>query len=127
MVLLICLTFVGQAMASTVVSYHMMNMQTVSSQGMSHNMADMEHCADNDNKVKSSNKAQSAALDDTATSTDDCCAKTCNCFTGSCSTVAALIKDINTAANDDFSAKILSTSSLAKSQQLTSLYRPPIH
>jgi len=43
MVLLVCLTFVGQAVASTVMSYHMMSMKGDSVQGQMQNMSMMGH------------------------------------------------------------------------------------
>ena len=117
MVLLICLTFVGQAMASTVMSYHMMSMKGMNAQEQSHDMSKMDH---------SSHSMMNHSSDNSDESTEDCCAKTCSCFTGGCSSVAALIKDVGNEPIVDFSSKIHSISSLAQSQQLTSLYRPPI-
>jgi hypothetical protein len=118
MVLLICLTFVSQAMASTVMSYHMMSMKGMSAQEQSHDMSKMDHSGHH--------MTSDTVSDDAEKSSEDCCTKTCSCFTGSCSSVAALIKDISTDLIGDFSSKITSSSSLAQSQQLTSLYRPPI-
>jgi hypothetical protein len=118
MVLLLCLTFVGQVMASTVMSYHMMNMKGMSAQDQSHSMSKMDH------------SGHSMTIDSTSgtseKSTDDCCAKTCSCFTGGCSSVAVLIKDMSNESITDLSPKISSVSSLVLNQQLKSLYRPPI-
>ena len=115
MVLLLCLTFVGQAMASTVMSYHMMSMKGMSTQEQSHDMSKMDHSSHSMTSDSTSEK-----------STDDCCEKTCSCFTGGCSSVAVLIKDIANYSISDLSPKVTSVSRLALSQQLTSLYRPPI-
>jgi len=115
MVLLVCLTFVGQAMASTVMSYRMMSMA-----GMSEQLQDMpmmDHS--NHNMV-------SETSDSSEEATEDCCTKTCNCFAGGCSSVATFMKEINNNLIVDLSSKILSYSRLAQSQQPTSLYRPPI-
>lgn len=118
MVLLLCLTFVGQALASTVMSYHMMSMEGMNAQNQSHDMSKMDH---------SSNSMTSDSTSDTSErSTDDCCLQTCSCFTGGCASVAVLIKDICNDSIVDFSPKISSVSSLVQSQLLTSLYRPPI-
>ena len=43
MVLLVCLTFVGQSVASTVMSYHMMSMKGNSGQEQMQNMSMMDH------------------------------------------------------------------------------------
>ena len=115
MVLLLCLTFVGQSLASTVMSYHMMSMKGMSTQYQSHDMSKMDHSGHSMISDSTSEK-----------STEDCCVKTCSCFTGGCSSVAVLIKYISNDSIADLSPKIFSVSSLALSQQLTSLYRPPI-
>jgi len=120
MVLLVCLTFVGQAMASTMMSYHMMSMTGMNEQEQSQNMPMMDH----------SNHNMVSETSDTSTSSDesaeDCCVKTCSCFTGGCSSVATFMKGISNSPIVDLSSKILSYSRLAQSQQPTSLYRPPI-
>ena len=117
MVLLVCLTFVGQAMASTVMSYHMMSMKVMSGQEKNQSMSMMDH---------SDHTMMNHASDDSDESTEDCCVKTCSCFTGGCSSIATLMKDINNNLIIDLSTKISSYSHLALSQQPTSLYRPPI-
>jgi len=118
MVLLLCLTFVGQVMASTVMSYHMMSMKGMTTKDQSHDMSKMDH---------SGHSMTSDSTSDTSEkSTDDCCAKTCSCFTGGCSSLATLMKDTGSNPIIDLSSKIPSYLSLAQSQQPTSLYRPPI-
>ena len=116
MVLLICLAFLGQSMASIVMPYHMMNMAGMDTQEQSHKLTMMDH------------SDHSMTSDDVSTeqSSNDCCAKTCNCFAGGCSNLAVLLKDVNKDVIDIFSFKIHSISNLVKSQQPTSLYRPPI-
>lgn len=118
MILIICLTFVGQAMASAVMPYQMMSMTGMSMQGQSNNMSMMDH--------SSHSMTSDVISSDSEESSEDCCTQTCNCYTSGCSTVAALIKDVSTAPIVAFSAKINSLSHLAQSQQQTSLYRPPI-
>jgi len=121
-VLLICVAFVGQAMASTIMSYHMMSMRIMNGQVQSQNMSMRDHS--NHHMVsETSNHANNAEI-----STEDCCTKTCNsCFTGGCSNIAVFMKDaVGSEPIADLSSKILSCSSLALSQQPTSLYRPPI-
>ncbi len=117
MVLLVCLTFVGQAMASTIMSYHMMSMEVMSTQDKSQNMSMMDH---------SNHKMMSESSDGDDSSSEDCCVQTCSCFTGGCSSLATLMKDSGNSPIIDLSSKIPSYLSLAQSQQPTSLYRPPI-
>ena len=117
MVLLICLTFVGQAVASTIMSYHMMSMKVMSGQEQTQSMSMIDH---------SDHSMMNHASDDSDESTEDCCVKPCSCFTGGCSSIATLMKDTNDNLFIDLSTKILSYSHLAQSQQPTSLYRPPI-
>jgi hypothetical protein len=118
MVLLVCLTFVGQATASAIMSYHMMGMTGMNGQEQSQDMTMMDHS--NHNMVSDSSE-------NSEKSTEDCCEQTCSCFTGGCSSVAAFTKDIaDNGPTVDLSSKILSYSSLALSQQPASLYRPPI-
>ncbi len=116
MVLLLCMAFVGQTMASTIMSYHMMSMAGMN--GQEQDMPMMDHSKHN---MVSDNSASSEK------STEDCCLKTCSCFTGGCSSVAVFMMDA--AGNGpivDLSSKIFSYSRLALSQHPTSLYRPPI-
>lgn len=123
MVLLLCLTFVGQAMATTVMSYHMISMGNMNGQSQSEQSVNMEH---NGHHMMNVSTADSSDMNSSANSSKNCCEKNCNCFTGGCVSIAVLSKNM---ANDpvmDFSAKITSVSSLAQSQGLTSLYRPPI-
>ncbi len=117
MVLLLCLSFLGQAMASTVMSYHMMGMTGMLGQEQTQNMTMMDHSQHNMAKVMAENSAESS---------DECCNKTCSCFTGGCSTVAAVMKDAVNSPILTVSAKIPSYACLAPSQHPTSLYRPPI-
>ena len=113
MVLLLCLTFLGQVMASTLMPYQMMSMNADSTQEQPHDMAMMVHSSD---QMES----------DVDNPTMDCCENDCACFIGGCSTLALLTKIIDTELVVTVTAKIKSVASLALSQQLTSLYRPPI-
>jgi hypothetical protein len=120
-VLLACMAFVGQAMASTIMSYHMMNMKVMNEQ--SQDMSMMDH-SDHNMVVASGSFEQLEAADK---SMKDCCDSTCNCFTGGCSMIIALMRNVtDNGPNVNFSFKILSFSHLALSQQPSSLYRPPI-
>jgi hypothetical protein len=123
MVLLICMTFVGQTMASTIMSYHMMSMTGMNGQAQFQDMPMMDH-SNHDMGSDASDNLYSSY--ESETSTEDCCTKTCHCFTGGCSSFAAFIKNVSNDPIIDLPAKILSYSHLALSQQPTSLYRPPI-
>lgn len=116
-VLLVCLTFVGQAMASTIMSYHMISMKGMSTQQQSNNMSKMDH---------SSHKMANDSSSDSEISEDNCCVQTCNCFTGGCSSLATLMKDSSNSPILGLSSKIPLYLSLVQSQQPTSLYHPPI-
>ena len=124
MVLLICLSFVGQAMASTIMSYHMMGMAGMS--GMKSMNSQAEVLPQNMPMMDHSNHNMAGDAATSTESTEYCCNTICNCFTGGCSTIAALIKHVSNSPIVDSSPKILSFSRLALSQQPRSLYRPPI-
>jgi len=113
MVLLFCLAFISQAMASTVMSYQMMNMKGMSMQEQPHELSKMDHSGHQ-------------MMSDTDESTEDCCSSTCYCSTSGCSSIALFNKDISRGLTSDFVSKIMSVSRSPVSQPLTSLYRPPI-
>lgn len=117
MVLLVCMAFVGQTMASTIMPYQMMSMTGMNGQEQSQDMKMMDHS--NHNMV-------SETSDNSEESTEDCCTQTCSCFIGGCSNVAVFMKGAGNAPIVGLSSKILSYSNLALSQVPTSLYRPPI-
>lgn len=116
MVLLVCLTFVGQAMASTAMFYHMINMKVMNAQDQSQDMSMMDH----------SNHGMMIGSSNSEDSTDDCCVKTCSCFTGGCSSLVTLMKDSGNNPIIALSSKIPAYTLLTLSQQPTSIYRPPI-
>jgi hypothetical protein len=116
LVLLVFLTFVGQAMASTIMSYHMMSMAGMKGQEQSQDMPMTDH---------SNHKMMSESdCDDSAS--EVCCVKTCSCFSGGCSSITTLMKYSGNSPIIDSSSKIPSYLLLEQSQQSTSLYRPPI-
>ena len=116
MVFMLCLSFIGQSLAATVMSYQMMAMKGMSMQEMTSDMPTMDHC---DHHMASNSTSDSSEG-------SDCCAKSCDCYTGGCSSVAMLIEHISNDLTFALSHKASSTSHLALSQRLTSLYRPPI-
>jgi hypothetical protein len=123
MVLLICLTFFGQAMASTVMSYHMMSMENMKSMhqqqssDQSTNMSMMDH---------SQHTMGNGTSNEPESKDDDCCDSFCNCFTSGCSPLFSIHQNINNDVVIDIAAKIYSIPVQIQSQLPTSLYRPPI-
>lgn len=126
MVLLLCLTFIGQTMASTVMSYHMMAMQGMDIQKQTQKQADDMSTMNHSDHQMMSDSTPCASMEISNESAQDCCSTSCHCVTGGCSSTVVLIKDIANNFSSDLSLKITSITSLVQSQQLTSLYRPPI-
>jgi len=130
MVLLLCLIFIGQSMASMTMFYGMTAMQsnTKSMSGMSsmesphHDMSNMSDCDDKMMTTESSSTIKPCST----TSTEDCCAQECDCLTSGCSAASAFAAVIHYMPEFAISHKITSVTTLVTSQALTSLYRPPI-
>ncbi|MCP4984736.1 MAG: CopL family metal-binding regulatory protein [Colwellia sp.] len=120
MVLLLCLIFIGQSMASMTMFYGMTAMQLdkQSMKSSHHNMSDMSDC-DEDMMATST-------MTCTSTTAEDCCAQECDCLTSGCSTASAFAAVINYSAERVTSNKITAATELVTSQVPTSLYRPPI-
>lgn len=124
-VLLACLAFVGQAMASTMMSYQMLSMISMSShsQDMSQDMPMMDHS----NHNMSGTSSDKLSMDESAeNNSEDCCSTICKCFMGGCSNVATFMNNFNHNLMIVNPTKILNDSRVALSQQPSSLYRPPI-
>ena len=127
MVLLLCLIFIGQSMASMTMFYGMTAMQTgtqsisgmTSMKASHHNMSEMAGC-DEEMMMATASIACSTA------STEDCCAQECDCLTSGCSTASAFTAVIHYTPEVAISHKITSAPTLVTSQTPTSLYRPPI-
>ncbi|PQJ55301.1 hypothetical protein BTO11_13145 [Psychrosphaera saromensis] len=137
------MTFIGQTMASTVMPYQMMSMGGMTMQGsgmqkgamestssqmqeMSHGMAMMDHSSHNMPNHLMLTDADSTETTSQEEQNEDCCSTICKCFTGGCSSLATLPKELTPVALGYFSPKIHSISNLAFSLSSTSLYRPPI-
>jgi len=116
LVLLICLTFVGQAMASAMMSYQMMSMKGMS--GQAHDMSQMDH--------STHQMLDDLSLSDSEEMVNDCCAQECDCFISGCFNITTLPKTVNHDPVITLATKIITPFSLAKNLQLKSLYRPPI-
>ena len=146
MVLLLCLSFIGQTVASTVMYYKMVGMMEVNDGSTSSQLTKMSivnnHCnlmmgKTSANTILPSNtpeKPPSHMLNDELiekisepeNASSKCCEKSCDCFAGSCSVVAMTMKCLTHKFVIGLPTKISSVCSLAKSQRLTSLYKPPI-
>lgn len=113
------MAFFGQTVAASVMTYHMMSMKGMNQQAQVQDMSQMDH--------SHHAMVDNTDLDNAEKTSKSCCTKSCDCFTGSCSNSAALIKVVSHIfIVDDFSSRITSVSNLALSQRLTSLYKPPI-
>lgn len=113
------MAFVCQTVAASVMSYHMMSMKGMSQQTQVQDMSEMDH--------SHHAMVDNTDLDNSEKTSKSCCTSSCDCFTGGCSTSVALIKVMSHIfIMDDFSSRIASVSTLALSQRLTSLYKPPI-
>jgi len=146
-----CLTFVGQVMASTIVPYNMMGMKNIMSQEQVSAMSAMldksdksamlakSMIDDNDDSMTTENNHLSShdsvskenccdtvKGDCCNTSTADCCDGACHCFTSGYLSLFSLHKTSSNTLFIDLPSKIISFSTHVKSEVLTSLYRPPI-
>jgi hypothetical protein len=117
MVLLMCVAFVGQALSSSVMPYHMMSMDMPNG---SQDMSMMDHSNHNMNMGAADLNIDEKSIN------DECCSSICKCFTSGCSTFIAIIKESLNVPAFDFSQKIYSNTHLAIIQQPKSLFRPPI-
>lgn len=118
MVLLLCLIFIGQSIASISMFYSMTSMQ-FSTQTMTE-MSSMK------NAHHMMEEPDGSVHDMSAMSTEDCCAQECDCLTTGCSTVSAFSTIISYTPVFVIASKISSPHVVTASQTLTSLYRPPI-
>lgn len=140
-----CLTFVGQAMASTIVSYNMMGMKNIMSQEQVSDMSDMpaisaksmtDYSGDPmttaDNNLSSDSSASKDHCCDPEKAScsnslkDECCDGFCNCFTAGYLSLFSLNKTASNISFIDLPSKITSFSTYVEKEVLTSLYRPPI-
>jgi hypothetical protein len=141
MVMLLCFSFIGQTMASTVMAYQMtyqaMSMMEVNDKTQSSTVTTMgNHCDEMMESAKSHSILNDTSMqvqiaqDKLSQNTDQkkvkCCAESCDCNTGSCSTVTMVLKSVANVNTLNTPSKITSFCSLAQSQRLTSLFKPPI-
>ena len=134
MVVLLCLIFIGQSMASMTMFYSMtamqLNMQSMtemtSIKSSNHQSAMMNNTA---HDMSAMSDCDEEAMTNTACSTmstQECYEQECDCLSGACSTVSAFSIIINYTPVFATPCKINSLNAITTSQTLTSLYRPPI-
>ncbi len=138
MVLLLCLIFIGQSMASMTMFYKMTSMQSMSNMSEMSSMTNSHHgmikvnaASEHMNVMANSDdcneeEEEKANTDCRSTTNDECCAQECDCLTSGCSTISAFSTILNYTPEIAIASKISSLSPLLISQALTSLYRPPI-
>ena len=126
MVLLLCLIFIGQSMASMTMFYSMTSMQSMA------NSKELSSISATSSHHHMSTMAKTRACEDdmttacSTTSIEECCSQECDCSISGCSTISAFSTGINYHAEIAISSKIVSPSAFIASNTLTSLYRPPI-
>ncbi len=123
--LCVCLSFVGQAMASTVMSYHMVSMQTnhtYSSEKVAHDVANPMAIMNSD----TTSMANMTDCEESESNSEKCCPAECNCAASGCTNFVALAQMDDGISLTAFNGKIKSTVCNTQSQKFTYLYRPPI-
>jgi|GEM_PF-2551215 len=118
MIMLLCLIFIGQSMASSTMFYKMTAMSAMGN--MSHTssmkMDTMVHHVENTVINAHSNES----------STAECCQQECKCFASGCSAPSAFSKTFTTDILVEASTKIQNHNLVLPEQALSSLFRPPI-
>jgi len=115
LVMLLCLIFIGQSMASSTMFYKMTAMSTMGKMSHTSNM-----------KMNSMNHFSSDATHVNSESTSTaCCKQECKCSASGCS-VPSAFSTSHTSAILESATKILSHTAILPEQALSSLYRPPI-
>jgi len=115
LILLLGFAFIGQSLASSVMTYRMMSMNEMPMSTQAEVQSMSEHCID---QMKSSTTEKET--------NNKCCEKQCNCSVNGCSIAIGLTAALNAEPIVLNATKIHSLLIPLTSQQLTSLYRPPI-
>ncbi|MGB0938358.1 MAG: hypothetical protein ACPGTQ_12925 [Colwellia sp.] len=119
-VLFVCLSFVGQATASAVMSYHMMHMSGSHAQMQPDVTSSTEHA------IHAGHNMMMDVQEKKSSSSDNCCTKNCSCFASGCSSALSFIVDTTAHPYFNLSSKISSNNGLIQSQLSSSLFKPPI-
>ena len=115
LILLMGFAFIGQSLASSMMTYRMMSMNEMSMSTQAEAQTMSYHCFE---QMKSSTPTEET--------NNKCCEQQCNCFVNGCSTAIGLTASLNAEPIVLNATKIHSLLNPLTSQQLTSLYRPPI-
>ena len=118
-VMLMLVAFIGQAVASNVLSYTMVS---CTHQSMQPNMAMTSHTPNHANMMSQSMTVES---ENNQTMTMDCCQEQCECSMNGCVNLSLLLS-ANFSVKPMVEQKILSLSSSHSSHNTSLLYRPPI-
>lgn len=126
MVILLCLTFVGQTLATTVMPYNMVNMKSMAEHQQPKTLQVMKSIGTNCHEMSDDRVMTPEDISPSQQENSSCCAQSCHCLSGSCTNFLVLIKNSINRLTVDYSSKITSIYGLKKSQVLTSLFKPPI-
>lgn len=130
MVILLCLIFIGQSMASMTMFYSMTSMQSMAEMSLMksahHTMENIEKLAHHMSNKSDCDEEVMTKTTCSSMSSESCCEQECDCLTSGCSPVSAFSMIINYTPVFATPSKINSPNAITASQTLTSLYRPPI-
>ena len=121
-VTLLCSAFIGQSLASTVMSYEMLSNSVpnkVKNSGSS--TRKMKHCMKNIADVSLAN-----GVITNEKTMSKCCADTCQCLMAGCANTAILVQLTPGIITTEHAIKIQRATELFFNQVPSSLYRPPI-
>ena len=117
MVILLCLIFIGQSMASSTMFYKMAAMSTMKS---------ISHTDMIESNMHASMGHGVTNVDSNETNAMDCSKQECKCSVNGCSVPSAFSEILITRATIELATKIHSHSNILPEQALSSLFRPPI-
>lgn len=117
MVIMLCLIFIGQSMASSIMFYKMIAMST---------MVNMSHVSTMNTNMHANMAHDMESINGNESSPANCCKQECQCFANGCSAPSVFLKTFTTDALITSATKIHSHNEMILEQALTSLFRPPI-
>ena len=122
MMTLLCLAFIGQSLAATVMSYEMLsNSVTNNAKNSDSSTGKMKHCMKNMADITIANDV--IANEKTMSK---CCSDTCQCLMAGCASTAILVQLTPGIITIEHAIKIQRPTALFFNQVPSSLYRPPI-
>ncbi|WP_118958260.1 CopL family metal-binding regulatory protein [Colwellia sp. RSH04] len=117
--LLLSLTFVGQGIAASLMSYQMI---AVKVQSMEASQMPSHH----GHMMSQQDQSMAMMTHDMSTSNDNCCSSDCQCITSGCFSVFAFSRLQTPSVILDITDKINQNTMLLPQQIMPSLFRPPI-